>query len=311
MRIFWKSWSRGECEFELQRLKENNVPLQNIWINAHDNQNYAPGDVLLTTNGYDFRPGPWKKVTWVAESYQYLPNEYNNWARDQKWDLRLHFNPHYCGQYNCSHHGIMTWWRREIELFEKTVKNKKPEFIFGMVLGKKPVDRSQPWMFGWYRTEVVNKLQGRSFRHFGSGHWPPSPYFGGEAYVDGNRGTPIKFHDARILMAKAKFVWCLENIHDNYYSLNYLTEKIWHGFLSASVPIYCGCGNVQDLIPPDIFIDVRKFNYDVSAICDFCEKMPDSEYQGYLDRIGEFLRGPGQKFTCEESFLELDRKLST
>jgi hypothetical protein len=305
-RILWRSWSALEAAFELERIQ--GLPLVNQWLNAHQVVPQA-GDVWFTTNGYDFRPGPWRKVTWVAESYQYLQNEYNIWADDRKWDLRFHFNPHYANQHNSAYHNIMTWWLRELELFEKTVGNKKPEFTFGMVLAQKPMDRSQPWMFGWYRSEVVGKSQGRSFKHFGP-RWPHNPHYGGEAYVEGNRNTPVKFHDARILMTKAKFVWCLENVHDNHYSLNYLTEKIWHGFLSASVPIYCGCGNVQDLIPADIFIDVRKFNYDVTAICNFCEKMPDSEYQGYLSRIGDFLRGPGKKYTCEESFIQLDRKIS-
>ena len=307
-KVYWRSWSRGEAAFELCRLI--GLPFVHEWVDAHQTQITNITDIWMTTNGYDFRPGPFPKVTWVAESYQYLRNEYDNWPRDKKWTHRFHFCPVYAGMPQSSHHGIMTWWKRELQLFEDTIKNKKPEFLFGMVLSKKPLDRSYPWMFGWYRTEVVNKLRGHSFRYYGGGWTKDDPNYAGEIYVGGHRGSPEKFHDARILMTKAKFVWCVENIHDNHYSLNYLTEKFWHGLLSASVPIYAGCGNIQDIINPNLFIDARKFNLDVAAITDYCEKMPDSEYQGYLSRIGEFLRGPGQAFTCEERFLELDKKLA-
>jgi hypothetical protein len=304
--VIYTSWSKLEAQFELERLQ--GLPLQHQWLNAH-NTAVQPNDIYLTTNGYDFKPGPHKKATLISESYQYLKNEYEHWAHDNKWDHRFHFNPNYSKVSKSSAHGIMTWWKRELALFEQTANNKKPEFTFGMVLSKKPLDKSKPWMFGWYRSEIVNQSHGRSFKYYGGG-WSNDSNYGGEAYVAGHRGTPEKFHDARILMSKAKFVWCVENIHDNFYSLNYLTEKIWHGFLSASIPIYCGCGNVESLINPDLFIDVRKFNFNVKAILDFCEKMSDSEYQGYLNRIGDFLRGPGQKFTCEEQFLELDKKLT-
>jgi hypothetical protein len=37
--------------------------------------------------------------------------------------------------------------------------------------------------------------------------------------------------------------------------------------------------------------------------------MPESEYQGYLSRIGDFLRGQGQQFTGEQTFMRLDRIL--
>ncbi len=178
-----------------------------------------------------------------------------------------------------------------------------------MVLSKKPDQPSVPGEYGHFRTKAVAAMRGRSARYYGAGWSRDDPNYGGEVYVNGHRGTPVKFHDARILMSKCKFVFCLENLHDPHYSLNYVTEKIFHGFLSASVPIYCGAWNVEHVIDPDLFIDVRKYNYDLSALLDACEKMPENEYQGYLDRIGKFLEGRGQKFTCEYRFKELDQKL--
>jgi hypothetical protein len=307
-RVLWRSWSKLEAQFELDRL--GGLPFHYQWVNAHHiNPNHD--DIWMTTNGYDHRPGPFKKASWTAESYQYLQGEYRNYQNgDMKWDHRFHFNPNYTKFPRTSHLNIMTWWKDEKKLFDETVNNKKAEFMFGMVLSKKP-PKAHDYEFGWYRAEAVQKAQGRSFRYYGSGTgWNSNdPHYAGEAYVHGHRGSPAKFHDARILMSKAKFVFSFENIHDPVYSVNYMTEKIFHGFIAAAVPIYCGEWNIEQIISPDLFIDLRKFDMDITKAMDHCEKMSDSEYSGYLERIKAFLEGPGQKFTCEETFLSMDRRL--
>ena len=302
--VYWRSWSRGEAQFELTRLKEN-VPLQNVWINAHDNPNPGPNDIWLTTNGYDWMPHKCRKITWYAESFIYLANEYNNYANN-KWDHRFHFNPNYANQKNSSLLNIHCWWKREL----KTFIYQKPTHLMGMVQGKKPDQPKHPADFGYFRNRVVQALRGRSFYYHGTA-WPSGdPNYKGESYVAGQRSSPLKFNDARILLRNAKFTWALENCHDQHYSLNYMTEKIFHGFLSGGVPIYCGAGNIEKIINPNLFIDLRKFNYDINAVYDFCEKMPDSEYKGYQDRISEFLNGEAAKFSCDSRFQEIDKFIS-
>jgi hypothetical protein len=306
-RVIWRSWSKPEAEFELTRIKS--LPLKNTWLDGHK---VAPkqGDIYLTTNGYDHKKGPFFTVSWYAESYVYLPLEYDKWVPNQvKWDHRFHFNPLYYNTPKCSEIGIHTWWKQEIALFEQLRKNKEIKYTFGMVLGRKK-GKLKPCDHGWLRSEIVKAGQGRSFKYYGT-DWPKGdPNYGGQAYIDGHRGSPLKFHDARRLMQHAKFVFAIENTHDDKYSLNYVTEKIWHGFLSCSIPIYLGCGNIEKVIPPDIFIDMREFKNKPSAVMDYCEQMPEHEYKGYLDRIDEFLHGPGQKFTCEQRFLDIDQKLT-
>ena len=100
----------------------------------------------------------------------------------------------------------------------------------------------------------------------------------------------------------------IENIYDKRFSINYLTEKIFHGFLSCSVPIYLGCWNVEDLVHPNLFIDIRKFS-SIKEVADHCEKMSDLEYKGYLDRICEFIHGPGLEFTRDRLFQSIDKEL--
>ncbi len=222
-RVLWASWSRHEADFELERIAR--LGLHYPWASAHVTPPSAD-DIWLTTNGGSHFPGPFKKATVTAESYQYLMGDYENYPSDTRWDHRFHFNPHFFRYPNASQLNLMTWWRDEKKLFDDTARNKQVEFMFGMVLGKKPPQR-QPYEFGWFRTLAVEQARGRSFRYYGFGGndkndgWDANdPNYGGEAYVHGHRGTPAKFHDARILMSKARFVFCFENIHDPLYSVN-------------------------------------------------------------------------------------------
>lgn len=310
-RIFWRSWSRFEAEFELNRLKEDNVPLSNQWINAHTQTNPEPNDIWLTTNGYDFMPNRAKPVTWYAESFVYLPNEYNNYKMNQnKWYHRYHFNPNYATQQNSSLLHIACWWQREKRTYDDIIKKKNPTHVFGMVQGKKPDEKLCQADWGNFRTKVVQTCRNRSFYYYGTKWTKDDPNYKGEAYLDGQKHSPQKFNDARRLLDKCKFVWCLENCHDQNYSLNYMTEKIFHGFLSGGVPIYLGAGNIEKMIHPGLFVDIRKFNYDINAVCNYCEKMPDSQYKEMQEMISVFLDTDALPYSCDYRFKELDERLS-
>ena len=311
-RIFSRSWSELEAHIELEKIRS--TELKNEWINGHkEYQRINLNDVWLTTNGFSHVYGAgFKQISWYAESYVYNKENYDLFPTDDRFDLRFHFNQNMCQYPRTQHLPIYTWWKGEMSLYEETVKNKKPEFDFGMVLARKNEDRRQfpSCYLGWLRSHIVHAGRGRSMKYYGSGWEKNDPNYGGEAYIAGNARSPEKFHDARILMTKAKFVWAVENTHDYFYSQNYLTEKIWHAFISASVPIYVGACNVHEMIDPSLFIDFRKFNYDPAAVMDYCEKMTESEYHGYIARIGEFLNKEGQKYTGESVFKELDYKIN-
>lgn len=306
-RILWRSWSPLEAQLELDRFKT--LPMHNLWLNGHNNKPQT-NDIYLTTNGFDHKPGHFRKATLYAESYVYLTNEYNQYERNTtKWDHRFHFNPHYSEQPRSSEQLIGCWWKSEQPMFEEIRQNKKIKHVFGMVLGRKKHGTTDADI-GWMRSEVVKHCRDRSFQYYGTDWFKDDPNYRGEAYVNGHRRTPVKFNDARRLMANSKFVFAFENCRHEKYSVNYLTEKIFHGFLSYSVPIYLGCWNVEKLLDPGLYIDLRQFDLSIPRVLDHCEKMSDSEYNGYLDRIAEFINGKGQDFTCDQRFLDLDRKLT-
>lgn len=307
MKIYWKSWSPLEAQFELDRLKTLNM--KNLWIDGNQNTNIGPKDLYLSTNGYNYKAGNFKKACLYWEGYTYLKNEYKNYDHDHKWNHRFHFNPEYARKTNSSLLPIGCYWNRELKDYEDIKSTKKIEHTFGMVLGfkTKGIEDSD---IGWLRQKIVEAGKNRSFKYFGTG-WPQGdPNYGGEKYVAGCRNSPIKFNDARKLVKGAKFVFTIENTFHPVYSQGYLTEKIFHGFLSCSVPIYIGCFNIEKMIPDNIFIDFRKFDLNPTKVMDFCEKMTTSDYNGYLDRINKWLGGAGKMFSCESRFMELDKEIT-
>jgi hypothetical protein len=307
MNIIYTSWSPLEAQFELDKFKT--LPMHNRWINGH-NTKPQTNDIYLTTNGFDYKPGPFRKASLYAESFVYLAENYQNYdAHSPKWNHRFHFNPLYATKSNSTLQMIGCYWKSELPMYEDFLKSKKPKYNFGMVLGRKKAPTSEADI-GYLRSEIVTAAKGRSWRYYGTDWFPNDPHYAGESYIAGKRNSPIKFNDARRLMGDSKFVFAFENCHHHKYSLNYLTEKIFHAFLSASVPIYLGCWNVAELLPDGTYIDFRKFDKSVTKVLDYCEAMSESEYKGYQDRIADFIHSPdGQAFSCDERFLDLDRKL--
>ncbi len=301
MHILWRSWSAAEAQYELAAMTG-----QLNWLNGHQYEP-QPSDVWLTTNGYDHRSDHTRQLTWYAESANYLMGEYDRYHSDTRWAHRFHFNPNYLVG-NTTKLAIGCWWLDELADYYTIKRTKSIINQFGMVLSHKPYS-GHPFDFGPIRSQIVAACVGHNFKYYGSGWSTDDINYGGEVYYR-NRATPDKFKDARRLLAPMKFVFCVENIYDNYYSINYLTEKIFHAFLSYSVPIYAGCGNVDQLINPALFIDMRRFSFNLIDIIRYCEQMPDDEYNGYLERIEQFLNTTGKNFSVNHQLLELDRTIT-
>jgi len=101
-----------------------------------------------------------------------------------------------------------------------------------------------------------------------------------------------------------KFSICYENCRD---VPGYITEKIFDCFAAGNVPVYWGPANVTDFIPADCFIDRKKFAT-LDELYLFLKTMSKEEYQGYLDRIQNYLKSEqAQVFSpahYEKIFLE-------
>lgn len=98
-----------------------------------------------------------------------------------------------------------------------------------------------------------------------------------------------------------KFCICYENMRD---VKGYITEKIFDCFMAGCVPIYWGASNVAVYIPPDCFIDRRRFA-DTEELYRFLKGMGPNDYARYLDRAGKFLESEASKVFSKEAFLKI------
>lgn len=104
----------------------------------------------------------------------------------------------------------------------------------------------------------------------------------------------------REVLARTRFSICYENVRD---MPGYITEKIFDCFFSGCVPVYWGANNITEHIPPDCFIDRRKFR-DTGEVYAFLKAMPEQEFRGYQQRIAAYLRSDAAYPFSSEFFAE-------
>lgn len=98
-----------------------------------------------------------------------------------------------------------------------------------------------------------------------------------------------------------RFTICYENCKD---LPGYITEKIFDCFAAGSIPIYWGASNITDYIPKDCFIDRRNFDT-LNSLYTFMKDMTKEDYEGYLERIDNFLHSPESDLFSEENYKRL------
>jgi hypothetical protein len=92
------------------------------------------------------------------------------------------------------------------------------------------------------------------------------------------------------------FSICFENARD---IPGYMTEKLFDCFLARNVPVYWGASNVADLVDPEAFIDVRRFD-GMDDLYDFLVAIEPDEYERYLAAARRWLASDAaRQFTNE------------
>jgi alpha(1,3/1,4) fucosyltransferase len=109
---------------------------------------------------------------------------------------------------------------------------------------------------------------------------------------------PVKSKNA--VMRQYRFAIAYENAKFP----GYVSEKIFDAFFAGCVPIYQGAPDVTDYIPPETFIDKRKFP-DYATLYRYLKEMTDKEYNDRLDAIESFVRGERIRVFSAENFTQL------
>jgi hypothetical protein len=88
----------------------------------------------------------------------------------------------------------------------------------------------------------------------------PERKWGGASY-QGQVDAPIHHSHTNHLKKISEYTFCLcmESTYHPFWSLGFLTERIFNCFKAKTIPIYLGCYDIEEYVPEHYFIDFRKF----------------------------------------------------
>ena len=107
------------------------------------------------------------------------------------------------------------------------------------------------------RVEVFEQIEGLEKHTYGKIPYCGDNYKG----VIGKQTTETypSSLEKLVVLNKYKFNLCFENAYHEFWSWDYITEKITDCFRAQTIPIYKGCFNIEERIPKDLYIDYREF----------------------------------------------------
>ena len=97
-----------------------------------------------------------------------------------------------------------------------------------------------------------------------------------------------------------KFAVCFENS----VLKGWITEKIFDCFFAGTVPLYWGAPDIEDHIPAECFIDMRRFK-DFADAKAFLTSLSGSDIDTYKENARAFLRSPRYRPFTRQAFAEL------
>lgn len=96
------------------------------------------------------------------------------------------------------------------------------------------------------------------------------------------------------------FALCFENM----ILKGWITEKIFDCFFTGTIPIYWGAPNIEEHIPMNCFIDMRKFS-GYGELRDFLKSLSERDIRAYRENARQFLLSPKYKPFTKEAFADL------
>lgn len=106
------------------------------------------------------------------------------------------------------------------------------------------------------------------------------------------------------ILLRAKFSYCYENVHS---LTGYVTEKIFDSLMNGCVPVYWGADDIEQHVPPECFIDRRRFS-DTAEVHSFLRSMSSQAYARMQQSISDFLGSSGARKFSSEGFAEVVAK---
>jgi alpha(1,3/1,4) fucosyltransferase len=216
----------------------------------------------------------------------YYPKLHQYFSRVYTWDDDLVDNQHYFKFY----YPVHRWMISEVVPYEE---KKFCTMVSGYVPDLRKYLQKYPEELYSQRMKAIDffeKIGESGFEFYGRG-WEKTSY---QSY----RGP---CNDKVSVIKNYRFSICYENCRD---VPGYITEKIFDCFAAGNVPIYWGANNITDYIPKDCFIDRRDFAT-LDDLYVFLKTMSKEDYEGYLDRIREYLQSEQAQLFSQENFYKI------
>ena len=99
--------------------------------------------------------------------------------------------------------------------------------------------------------------------------------------------VPLDEQGYTYLVGQYRYALAFENIYHPLWSRGYV-DKITDCLMCGTVPIYLGGYDIEKRVPPECFIDFRKFG-DYKALDDYLHHISDAEYASYIENINEWV----------------------
>ncbi len=96
------------------------------------------------------------------------------------------------------------------------------------------------------------------------------------------------------------FALCFENM----VLKGWITEKIFDCFFVGTIPIYWGAPDIGEHVPPECFIDMRRFA-SYQELRSYLKSLSKKDIQEYKDNAREYLKSPQFRPFTKEAFVEL------
>jgi hypothetical protein len=84
----------------------------------------------------------------------------------------------------------------------------------------------------------------------------------------------------------------------------WIPEKIFDCFFAGTIPVYWGAPDIQDWVPSECFVDMRKFS-GYQELRDFLKSLTERDIRGYKEAAREYLQSPRFRPFSKQAFAEL------
>jgi hypothetical protein len=96
------------------------------------------------------------------------------------------------------------------------------------------------------------------------------------------------------------FALCFENM----ILKGWIPEKIFDCFFAGTIPIYLGAPDILEWVPPECFVDMRKFS-GYQELRDFLRSLGEKDIRQYKEAAREYLRSPKFSPFSKQTFAEI------